>query len=206
VNHPPARPLAAVTRISFTKQPVNYDFLDKPALFWTNSATSGASICALMSTRRNKKGTPSGGVPRSAFFGRAKPRAALTARGVFHRFSPQPLARCARRDDLWAIHCNARSRHAGVLKGEEMTCKQGTLSKCRPKQARLRAIKFCWRQSSAGCDSGPSWSNTLLRLLRGHNGAGRPVSSWRWRLGPARFGSYRKPMGVWGVLPYLPPE
>jgi len=35
--------------------------------------------------------------------------------------------------------------------------------------------------------------------------AGRPVSSWRWRLGPARFGSYRKPMGVLGVLPYLPP-
>src|SRR5262249_46476699 len=28
--------------------------------------------------------------------------------------------------------------------------------------------------------------------LGGHNGAGRPVSSWRWRLGPARFGSYRK--------------
>ena len=28
-------------------------------------------------------------------------------------------------------------------------------------------------------------------------GAGRPVLSWRWRLGPARFGRYRKPMGVW---------
>jgi len=25
-------------------------------------------------------------------------------------------------------------------------------------------------------------------------------------VGPARFGSYRKPMGVWGALPYLPPE
>jgi hypothetical protein len=35
--------------------------------------------------------------------------------------------------------------------------------------------------------------------------AGRPVSSCRWGLGPARFGSYRKPMGVLGVLPYLPP-
>jgi hypothetical protein len=31
-------------------------------------------------------------------------------------------------------------------------------------------------------------------------GAGRPVLSWRWRLGPARFGSYRKPMGVWGCF------
>src|SRR5258707_13237296 len=30
--------------------------------------------------------------------------------------------------------------------------------------------------------------------------AGRPVLSWRWRLGPARFGSYRKPKGVCGVL------
>src|SRR5262249_52349787 len=30
-------------------------------------------------------------------------------------------------------------------------------------------------------------------------GAGRPVLSWRWRLGPARFGRYRKSMGVWGA-------
>jgi hypothetical protein len=30
---------------------VNCCFLDKPALLWTNSATSGAAICALMSTR-----------------------------------------------------------------------------------------------------------------------------------------------------------
>src|SRR5215471_18065590 len=34
----------------------------------------------------------------------------------------------------------------------------------------------------------------------GTHGAGRPVSSWRWRLGPARFGSYRKPMGVWACF------
>src|SRR5262245_9435778 len=27
-------------------------------------------------------------------------------------------------------------------------------------------------------------------IVGGHNGAGRPVLSWRWRLGPARFGSY----------------
>jgi len=31
-------------------------------------------------------------------------------------------------------------------------------------------------------------------------GAGRPVLSWRRRLGPARFGRYRKPMGVWGCF------
>ena len=31
-------------------------------------------------------------------------------------------------------------------------------------------------------------------------GAGRPVLSWRWRLGPARFGRYRKPMGAWGCF------
>jgi hypothetical protein len=37
-------------------------------------------------------------------------------------------------------------------------------------------------------------------------GAGRPVLSWRWRLGPARFGRYRKPMGGVGVLPYLLPS
>src|SRR5262245_10257366 len=37
-------------------------------------------------------------------------------------------------------------------------------------------------------------------------GAGRPVLSWRWRLGPARFGRYRKPMGAWAVLPYLRPS
>jgi len=31
-------------------------------------------------------------------------------------------------------------------------------------------------------------------------GADRPVSSWRWRLGPARFGSYRKtPWGGGGA-------
>src|SRR5262249_17735693 len=31
--------------------PVNCCFLDKPALLWTNLATTGAAICALMSTR-----------------------------------------------------------------------------------------------------------------------------------------------------------
>jgi len=31
--------------------PVNCCFLDKPEIFWTNSATSGAAICALMSMR-----------------------------------------------------------------------------------------------------------------------------------------------------------
>src|SRR5215831_20872531 len=36
-------------------------------------------------------------------------------------------------------------------------------------------------------------------------GAGRPVLSWRWRPGPARFGSYRTHGGV-VALPYLPPE
>jgi hypothetical protein len=30
-------------------------------------------------------------------------------------------------------------------------------------------------------------------------GAGRPVLSLRWRLGPARFGSYRTPWGAWGA-------
>src|SRR5262249_14991073 len=30
-------------------------------------------------------------------------------------------------------------------------------------------------------------------------GAGRPVLSLRWRLGPARFGSYRTYGGVWGA-------
>src|SRR5262245_34141469 len=29
-------------------------------------------------------------------------------------------------------------------------------------------------------------------IVGGHSGAGRPILSWRWRLGPARFGSYRK--------------
>jgi hypothetical protein len=39
------------------------------------------------------------------------------------------------------------------------------------------------------------------------NGAGRPAPSWKRKLGPARFGSYRKPVGGrLGVLPYLPPE
>jgi len=38
----------------------------------------------------------------------------------------------------------------------------------------------------------------------GHNGAGRPVLSWRWRLGPARFGSYRTSWGVWGCRIYRP--
>jgi len=46
-----------------------------------------------------------------------------------------------------------------------------------------------------------TWATPLaLDMLGGHNGAGRPVSSRRWRLGPARFGSYRKPMGVWGCF------
>jgi hypothetical protein len=42
----------------------------------------------------------------------------------------------------------------------------------------------------------------LLSLAFAHSryGAGRPVLSWRWRLGPARFGRYRKPMGVWGCF------
>jgi len=35
----------------FQNNPVNCCFLDKPALFCTNSTTSGAAICALMSTR-----------------------------------------------------------------------------------------------------------------------------------------------------------
>src|SRR5215470_15874138 len=43
------------------------------------------------------------------------------------------------------------------------------------------------------------WTTSDVRW-GGYNGAGRPVSSWRWRLGPARFGSYRKPMGVWGCF------
>jgi hypothetical protein len=34
----------------------------------------------------------------------------------------------------------------------------------------------------------------------GHNGAGRPVSSWRWRLGPARSAATENPWGVWGCF------
>src|SRR5215831_7099709 len=34
--------------------PVNCCFLNRPALFWTNSATSGAAICPLMSTRPSR--------------------------------------------------------------------------------------------------------------------------------------------------------
>jgi hypothetical protein len=46
--------------------------------------------------------------------------------------------------------------------------------------------------------------NAHLSLAFAHVGAGRPVLSWRWRLGPARFGSYRKPRGVGCFRIYRP--
>ena len=54
---------------------------------------------------------------------------------------------------------------------------------------------------SATADLSPCPINA--QIAASLDGAGRPVS---WRVGPARFGSYRKPMGGVGVLPYLPPS
>ena len=54
----PRSSAAAATSIGLTAHVSITVFLNKPALFWTNSATSGAAICALMSTRP-KQASPS---------------------------------------------------------------------------------------------------------------------------------------------------
>src|SRR5262249_9958237 len=53
ICHPtyPRSSATAATSIGLTAHVSITVFWNKPALFWTNSATSGAAICALMSTR-----------------------------------------------------------------------------------------------------------------------------------------------------------
>ena len=81
------------------------------------------------------------------------------------------------------------------------------------------AFDEAWLASGRSC----RFHDQLPMIVGGHSGAGRPILSWRWRLGPARFGSYgrgqarirwrwrlgparfgsyRKPHGGVGVLPY----
>jgi hypothetical protein len=88
VVSPSERPPQPLRASLSRNNPVNCCFLNKPALFWTNSETSGAAICALMSTRPRYDGLPD----RTIWRWQVKPSGAVRLRcsGTGHTPRPAP--------------------------------------------------------------------------------------------------------------------